>query len=411
MEVPTFVRQTQGEPRVLISRAALQHNAQLIRRALIPQTKLCAVIKADAYGHGAPLVADALCNFSIDGSDRGAVDQLAVATIDEAAALPDVNVPILILRPIENVFLGRQRAALELAIRSGWVMTIDSLSAADDVARIAVNCQRRAMINVMIDTGMTRGGCDPGTLNDLLHRIEARSSLKLVGLNSHFASCDSTTDECMVDQLRRFRHATDFYATWATKVTRHLANSGAVFFSPASHFDMVRPGISLYGIDPTLRPDLNRPLKPAMRWTAPLLSVRDVPAGSGIGYSHSFVAPRDMRIGLVPVGYADGYLRAFSNKAVMMLNGAICPVVGRVSMDMTTIDVTAADHATVGDEVTLLESDPLSPASVYELAKAADTIPYEIFARIGPRVRRVAIDPADESTPTGMSAEENDAIF
>src|SRR3954470_17483456 len=133
------VRHTQGEPRVLISRAALQHNAAIIRGALAPETKLCAVIKADAYGHGAALVADALCNFSIDGTEKAAVDQLAVATIDEAAALPDVNVPILILRPIENVFLGRQRAAIELAIRSGWVLTIDSLSAADDVARIAVN--------------------------------------------------------------------------------------------------------------------------------------------------------------------------------------------------------------------------------------------------------------------------------
>jgi alanine racemase len=380
----------------LISRAALQHNAAAIRRALLPETKLCAVIKADAYGHGAALVADALCNFSLDGSDKSAVDQLAVATIDEAAALPDVNIPILILRPIENAFLGRQRAAIELAARSGWILTIDSMSAADDVARIAVNCQKRAMINVMLDTGMTRGGVPEQDLTELLRRIEARSSLKLVGLCSHFASCNSMHDPCMIDQLRRFRTATDFFSTWSKKVTRHLANSGAIFFSPASHFDMVRPGISLFGIDPTLAPSINRALKPAMKWTAPLLSVRDVPAGSGIGYDHTFIASRDMRVGLVPVGYADGYLRAFSNKAVMLLDGAICPVVGRVSMDMTTIDVTAAAHATVGDEVTLLDSDPLSPASVYELAKHAETIPYEIFARIGTRVRRVAIDPADD---------------
>src|SRR5580765_3193448 len=116
-----------------MSRAALQHNAALLRRALVPETKLCAVIKADAYGHGAALVADALCNFSIDdGTDKPAVDQLAVATIDEAAALPDVTVPILILRPIENVFLGRQRASIELAVRNGWILTLDSLSAADD---------------------------------------------------------------------------------------------------------------------------------------------------------------------------------------------------------------------------------------------------------------------------------------
>jgi len=390
------VRHTQGEPRLLISRAALQHNAALLRRSLVPGTKLCAVIKADAYGHGAALVADALCNFSADGTEKGAVDQLAVATIDEAAALPDVNVPILILRPIENVFLGRQRAAIELAVRSGWTLTIDSMSAADDVARIAVNCARRALINVMIDTGMTRGGIDPTELDELLRRIEARSSLKLVGLCSHFASCSSMHDSVMTEQLRRFRTATDYFSTWSTRLTRHLANSGAIFFSPASHFDMVRPGIALFGIDPTLKPSMNRPLRPVMKWTAPLLSVRDIPAGSGIGYDHTFVAARDMRVGLVPVGYADGYLRAFSNKAVMLLDGAICPVIGRVSMDMTTIDVSAAPHATVGDEVTLLDNDPLSPASVYELAKHSDTIPYEIFARIGTRVRRVAVDPADD---------------
>ena len=138
----------------------MQHNAAIIRSALLPETKLCAVLKADAYGHGAALVADALCNYSLDGTDKPAIDQIAVATIDEAAALPDVTVPILILRPVENVFLGRQRAAIELAVHSGWILTIDSMSAADDVSRIAVNCQKRAMINIMLDTGMTRGGID-----------------------------------------------------------------------------------------------------------------------------------------------------------------------------------------------------------------------------------------------------------
>lgn len=399
---------TQGEPQALISRAALQHNAGLIRKALLPETKLCAVIKADAYGHGAGIVADALCNFAIDGSDKPAIDQLAVATIDEAAVLPEVSVPILILRPIENAFLGRQRQAIELAIRSGWILTLDSMSAADDVARIAVNCQKRAPVNVMIDTGMTRGGIDQAALPDLLHRIEARSSLKLIALCSHFASCDSIRDACMIDQLRRFRAATDDYAAQSSRVQRHLANSGAIFFSPASHLDMVRPGISLFGIDPTLSPSMNRPLRPVMKWTAPLLSVRDIPAGSGVGYGHSFIAPRSLRVGLVPVGYADGYLRSFSNQAVMLLDGIRCPVIGRVSMDMTTIDVTNVPNATVGDEVTLLDSDPLSPASVYELAKHADTIPYEIFARIGPRVRRVAIDPANDVDTADVNDQDAD---
>ena len=119
-------------------------------------------------------MADALCNFAASDTDKPAVDQLAVATIDEAAALPDVTIPILILRPIENVFLGRQRAAIELAVRSGWILTLDSISASRGRGAIAVNPRRRAMINVMIDTGMTRGGIDELTLPELLHRIEEK---------------------------------------------------------------------------------------------------------------------------------------------------------------------------------------------------------------------------------------------
>jgi alanine racemase len=154
---------------------------------------------------------------------------------------------------------------------------------------------------------------------------------------------------------------------------------------------MVRPGLGLYGIDPTGRPHLSRPLRPVMKWTAPLISVRSIPKPTGVGYGQSWIAPRDTRIGLVPVGYADGYPRRFGGEAVVMVNGRAVSVVGRVSMDMMTIDL--GDHpAQVGDEVTLLDDDPLSPASVYQLAEWDQTIPYEIFCRIGSRIPRIAID-------------------
>ena len=159
---------------------------------------------------------------------------------------------------------------------------------------------------------------------------------------------------------------------------------------------MVRPGIALYGVDATGRPSLDRALRPVLKWTAPLIGVHEIPAGATVGYNQTWTAARPTRIGLVPVGYADGYRRSFSNRGVMLVEGVPCPVIGRVSMDLTTIDLTAAEHATIGDEVTLLENDPLSPCSVYDLAKWAETIPYEILTGIGPRVRRVAIDPADE---------------
>ena len=412
-------KHSQGEPRLLISRAALLHNVAVLRRRLAPGVKLCAMVKADAYGHGAALVADALANLvpappDADPHDAtaphptAAVDQLAVATIDEAAALPDTALPVTVMRQVENVFVGRQREAIELAISSGWTLTIATASAAQDVARVALGCGRRAGIHVMIDTGLTRCGTPLAHARATLERVASLAPLRLVSLGTHFANSEVAHHPFTNDQIRRFTDATDAFVRASAsspgrRPLRHAANSGGVFFTPRAHLDMVRPGISLYGIDPTCRPDVDRPLRPVMRWTAPLLGIHDVRAGTSIGYGQTFVAPRDLRVGLVPVGYGDGYLRAFSSRGVMMLDGAACPVVGRVSMDLTTIDLTSAPHATLGDEVTVLDDDPLSPASAYALAHLADTIPYELFTRIGPRVRRVAVEPEESQI---IAAEE-----
>lgn len=402
-----------GEPRVLISRSALLHNARLIRRALAPGSgngngnagpragpgpRICAIVKADAYGHGAAVVAETLCNFA-DGAfaaDAPAVDALAVATIDEAAGLPELSVPVIIFRPVENAYLGRQRQKLEEAIRAGWVLTVCSGAAADDLARLAVTCGRRAMLQVMVDTGMTRSGVCPQHLAALLHRIDARPSLRLVGLCTHFSNAEEPGSPHTLEQFRRFRAHTDAYAAAAGPgLLRHAANSGAIFLAPQTRLDMVRPGISLYGIDPAGKPCLDRNLRPVLKWTAPLVGIRDVRKGTGVGYGQTWAASRDTRIGLVPVGYADGYARSFSNRAVVMLGGRAAPVVGRVSMDSITLDLSDHPAAGLGDEVTLLDNDPLSPASVYKLAEWDETIPYEILCRIGQRVGRVPIDPEE----------------
>src|SRR6185437_10729876 len=205
----------------------------------------------------------------------------------------------------------------------------------------------------------------------------------------------------------RFRRCTDPYADlFRGKVMRHAANSGAVFFLPAAHLEMVRPGIALYGIDPTGAPSVSRALRPVMKWTAPLIGIRQVRRGICVGYGQTWQAARDTRIGLVPVGYADGYLRGYSNRAVMLVHGKPAPVVGRVSMDLATIDLGGIPQAQVGDEVKLLDNDPLSPVSVYALSKWSDTIPYEVFCRIGKRVQRVAVAPEgwDHADPTRHAA-------
>lgn len=382
-----------GEPRVLISRAALLHNASMVRRAVGLSVKICAMVKADAYGHGADIVADTLANFSTKKFEAPLVDALAVASIDEAERLPATILPVYVLRPVENCFLGRQRSRIEQAIRMGWVMTVCSSSAADDVARIATSIGKRASVQVMIDTGMTRSGVSPEELGDVLETVRGRTALRLVGMLTHFSCAEDAGGEVTGEQLALFNSTVEgFKELIPPKVLRHAANSAAVFFRPEAHLDMVRPGIALYGVDPTLTPSHERALKPAMRWTAPLVQIHGVDAGQAVGYGQTWRAARETRVGVVPVGYADGYPRALSNKGVMVVQGQPCPVVGRVSMDLVTIDLGNAPHAVLGDEVTILDSDPLSPASVYEIARQAGTIPYEIMSGIGQRIHRVAVE-------------------
>ncbi|HVT90911.1 MAG TPA: alanine racemase [Tepidisphaeraceae bacterium] len=380
------------EPRLHISRDALLHNARLIRRQLAPGTKICAVVKANAYGHGADIVVDTLCNFACDGIPTPAVDMLAAGSLGEAMALPESSLPVLVLRTVENVYIGPARAIIEQAIQSNRILTVGTGSAADDIARIAMSLHRRAMIHVMIDSGMTRCGCDIAHLPQLLERIESHSSLKLFSIGTHLATSDAADDDFVIEQAARFRNATsDFVAKSTRGPLRTVANSGGVFFYPQAHFDLVRPGISLYGIDPTCGPNMQRPLQPVAKWTAPIISILNAPAGATIGYGRTWKSPRDTRVGLVPVGYADGYLRCLGNRASMIVHGQAVPVVGRVSMDLTTIDLHDVPATQVGDEVTVMDNDPMSAASIYALAEIAETIPYELFTRIGPRVKRMAV--------------------
>ena len=232
-----------------------------------------------------------------------------------------------------------------------------------------------ALVHVMVDTGITRTGTREDRLFDLLRQIELRNTLKLVAIGTHFANGEVPGDPMTRQQLDRFRTSTDgFVAAAPRRILRHACNSGGLFLAGSdAHFDMVRPGVALYGIDPTLRPNFDRALRPAMKWTAPLVAMHDMPAGATVGYGQTWQAPRDTRIGVVPVGYADGYLCALSNRGVMMLDNRTLPVVGRVSMDFTCIDLSNAPHARIGDEITILDNDPLSPASAVRTCRVWPT--------------------------------------
>ena len=357
--------------------------------------KICGVVKANAYGHDATIVADTLCNFTGASTEAPAVDALAVATIQEALALPSVPVPIMIFQPVENALM-EGRKLVEEAIGRGWILTLTSKAAADDVARVATVWNTRASVQVLIDTGMARAGVGISRARELLDKALHWPSLRVVGVLTHLVSSECPDSPITAEQLKDFRSLTD---DLAGKIPRHAANSGAVFFSPDSHFDMVRPGISLYGVDPTCKPSMDRKLRLVARWIAPLVGIRDIPAGTGVGYNHTWKAERDTRLGLVPIGYADGYPRILSNWGTMIVGGGggnrTAPVIGNISMDLATIDLRNCPDAKIGDPVTVMDNDPLSPASVYRMAELAHTIPYEILTRIGNRVRRVAVDPTE----------------
>lgn len=391
-----------GEPTLLISRSALWHNVRLIRRQLAAGVGICAVVKADAYGHGAQLVVDALRKFTPGDSeaDHPCVDRVAFASMDEAAQVAQPDCPVHILRPIEGVYVSGHREAIEHAIRNGWILSVLSVEAANDLARLAQRMGMRARVGVMIDTGMTRCGAPPALVPALLDRIRAHAAIKLVSLSTHFVSSERRGDERMPSQLAQFLQLTSpISSEMPGRLVRHAANSAAVFAFPRAHLDLVRPGLALYGIEPSGRPNLSRPLRPVLKWVAPLVAIHDVNPGTTVGYGGGWRASRLSRIGLIPVGYADGYSRRFSGSASVIVQGKPAPVVGAVSMDLTTIDLTDLPEARVGDVVTLLDSDPLSPASVYELARIDQTIPYEIVARLGARLRRVPVDPADLEVP------------
>ena len=319
--------------------------------------------------------------------------------------MPEIALPIIIFRPLENVFIGRQRRKIEEAIRSGWTLTVCTRSAAEDLSRVAVACGKRASLQVMVDTGMTRSGVLLHDLDELLDHVAARPALRLAGVCTHFASAENSGDQFTSQQIARFRDATEgLPERFRGRVLRHAANSAAVFLHPDSHFDMVRPGLALYGVDPTGQPCADRPLRPVLKWMAPLIAVKTVRKGASVGYGQTWQTPRDTRIGLIPVGYADGYPRSLSNRAFVLIHDKPAPVVGRVSMDLLTVDLGQVAGAQIGDEATLLDDDPLSPVSIYKFAQWCETIPYEVTCRIGARVVRVAVEPES----FGISSAEMD---
>jgi len=346
--------------------AALASNLRRLRNRLPGETRVIAVVKADAYGHGARPVAGA----ALDAGAWG----LAVVTLAEADEVRDLLPPerLLVLWPL----LAEDAAA---AAAAGYAVGCSSLELARALAAAATAAGRRLPVHLKLDSGMGRYGAQPEEFRAMARFVLAAESLELAGTWSHLASSDSDAD------YSREQHRLFLAATEGLPGIRHLASSGGVLHHPEMALDAVRVGIALYGCgDPVL--------EPVLALKARVAHLKEVAAGTSIGYGRTWIAPMAAAIATVTIGYADGVHRARSNRGEVLVRGRRAPLVGRVSMDSITLDVTGVPGVEVGDVATLIGADGEDRISAEEVAGWSGTISYEVLTAIGPRVERVYRD-------------------
>ena len=362
--------------RAEIDLAAIRHNLTEIRRHINPAAKLCAVVKANAYGHGAIEVAKVAVACG--------AEFLAVATVAEGLELrrADFKLPILILGLIPS-------SAAEVVVANNLTATVADFELAEKISSAAVNLRQRAKVHLKVETGMGRIGATPDAAIILAEKISRLPNVELEGMFSHFADADNDDRTFTRRQIEIFRStAQRIKAAGVAIKIFHLAESAAALDIPDAHFDMVRSGIITYGLYPA--PNVRRTieLRPAMKLVARIVQLKKIPAGVSIGYGREFVAERESLIATLPIGYADGYIRAYKNFHADV-GGQLAPIAGRVCMDQTMLDVTDIDGVKVGDEVILFGSDAVT---IDDAARHLQTINYEVTCLISSRVPRIFLN-------------------
>ena len=355
-----------------IDLGAVRDNVRAISAALRQPAGFMAVVKADAYGHGAVMVAQAAVG--------AGASWLGVATLDEGVQLRRAGLaaPILVLGHATE-------DEAESAVAHDLAVAVSRLEVARALGQAASRAGRRARVHLKIDTGMGRLGVAPGDAASLARALTALDGVHLDGCFTHFATADDRDLAFARAQLEEFRRALrELEAAGVSSGVRHAANSAAAMALPESHLDLVRVGLALYGISPAPHLAGRVPLRRVMRLRARVTHVKRVPRGTTIGYGRAYRAERSTTIATLPVGYADGYPRLLSGRGVVALAGHRVPIAGRISMDQCTID--AGDlPVRVGDEAELWGEE----VPVEDIAGWADTIAYEIVAGVSPRVPRV----------------------
>lgn len=352
----------------------LKRNMEKIRRQVaraegLPRVKVLSLLKANAYGHGAEKIGQFL-------EINGLSDFFGVASVEEGIRLRQfgLKTPILVLGSIYPF------EAFEYALNYNLAVTVASLQAAEALAAVAEKLGRKGYAHVKQDTGMGRIGNRKERVMDVIRYVTANEHLVLDGVYSHLSSVEA--DPAYTDA-----QIADFQATLArmraeniTAKHCHLAASTAIMKRPEIFYDMVRAGHSIYGLEDGFEPILSLKTR--------VVYVKDVPAQSSISYNRSFIAPRPMKVATLPLGYGDGYLRALSNKADVLIRGKRCRVLGNITMDMLMVDITDVP-AVVGDEVVVVGTQGNETISLAELAQKAGTIDYELCTLLMERVTRI----------------------
>ncbi|MFC7218901.1 alanine racemase [Streptomyces polyrhachis] len=380
-ETPTRIRAE-------IDLEAVRANVRALRAAA-PTAQLMAVVKADGYGHGAVPCARA-------AREAGAA-WLGTATPQEALALRAAGDtgPVL-------CWLWTPGGPWREAVEAGIDVSVSALWALREVAAAARASGRTARIHLKADTGLGRNGCAPADwagLTAAARAAEARGTVRVTGLWSHFACADEPGHPSVTAQQSAFREALAVAEGCGLRPeVRHLANSPATLTLPDSHYDLVRTGVAVYGISPS--PELGTPaehgLRPAMTLRAALASVKRVPAGHGVSYGHRYTTTGETTLALVPAGYADGVPRHASGAGPVLVGGKWRQVAGRVAMDQFVVDL-GADSAAPGDDAVLFGPGDGGEPTAEDWARAAGTIAYEIVTRIGARVPRVYLGKSGEN--------------
>jgi alanine racemase len=364
---------------VEVNLTRLTENLRLIRQQVAP-ARVMTILKANAYGHGMVEVARHVV--------ANGADYLGVAVLEEGILLREqgITAPILVLGGI----MGNQ---VPLFLKYNLALTASSVEKLEQVEAAAVHMGLPARVHLKIDTGMERIGVHYYSAEVLLEASLGCRKVIVEGIYSHFASADSADLGYARLQLERFQEVLGFYQrrSLPPPPLRHMANSAAILQLPESYFDLVRPGILLYGVYPSSEVKRTLPVRPALTWKSNVVYFKVVQPGHPVGYGSTWQSDHLVRVITVPVGYGDGYFRSMSNKAEVIVRGKRYPVVGRIAMDQITVNI-EWDSAYNGDEVLLIGESGETVITVDDLAEWAGTIPYEILTNINTRVPRVYVE-------------------